>query len=276
MTTCLTALLEVFMAGTPGVQALPFLLAYALLLVVGLIMRLCRINRLRMLFMAGLRMTVQLILAGFLLTYVFAHPHPLFTAAYLGVMTLFTIRTVLGRHPRLNSRFRRCVAVSLAVCGLLSTAFFVACIARQNVFDPQYAIPLAGMLMGNAMTGLSLALKSFEEALGAQQARIRTLVNLSVRPQRILFPLVRAALETALLPTLNSMLGMGIVFLPGMMTGQILAGAAPTTAILYQGSIMMAICATVCLAVLGALLWGYRSLWDTALCIRLPAPPQRG
>ena len=79
------------------------------------------------------------------------------------------------------------------------------------------------------MTGLSLALKSFETALQGQQARIRTLVNLGVRPQHILFPLVRTALETALLPTLNSMLGMGIVFLPGMMTGQILAGADPAT-----------------------------------------------
>lgn len=258
------------MASSFWEQAVPFLLSYVFLLVVGLIMKRCRISRIRMLFMAGLRMTLQLVLAGFLLTLVFAHPHPLLTMAYLGVMTVFTIWTVLGRHPRLNGRFRCCVAVSLAVCGLLSTAFFVACIARQAVFDPRYDIPLAGMLMGNAMTGLSLALRSFEDALDAQRTAIRTLVNMGVRPQRILFPLVCAALETALLPTLNSMLGMGIVFLPGMMTGQILAGAAPATAILYQGSIMMAICATVCLTVLWALLWGYHSLWDEALCIRLP------
>lgn len=251
-------------------QMMPFLLAYVLLLMVGGIMKACRIAQTRLLFMAGLRMTLQLILAGFVLTWLFAHPHPLLTVGYLALMTGFTIRTVLGRHPQLNRRFACCVACCLACCGLLSTVFFVTCIARQNAFDPRYVIPLGGMLMGNAMTGLSLALKSFETALQGQQTRIRTLVNLGVRPQHILFPLVRTALETALLPTLNSMLGMGIVFLPGMMTGQILAGADPATAILYQGSIMMAICATVCLTVLSALLWGYRSLWDADMCIHLP------
>lgn len=251
-------------------HSLPFLLAYVLLLMVGAIMKACRIAQTRLLWLAGLRMSLQLVLAGFVLTWLFAHPHPLLTCAWLAVMTAFTIRTVLGRHPGLNPRFRFCVAVTLAACGLLSTFFFVTCITRQNALNPQYVIPLGGMLMGNAMTGLSLALKSFETALDGQRLRIVTLVNLGVRPQRILFPLVRTALETALLPTLNSMLGMGIVFLPGMMTGQILAGAAPATAILYQGSIMMAICATVCLTVLVALLWGYRSLWDADLCIRLP------
>ena len=251
-------------------QIAPFLLAYVLLLMVGGVMKACRIAQTRLLFMASLRMTLQLILAGFVLTWLFAHPHPLLTTAYLALMTGFTIRTVLGRHPGLNRRFARCVACCLACCGLLSTLFFVTCIAGQNAFNPQYVIPLGGMLMGNAMTGLSLALKSFETALQGQQGRIRTLVNLGVRPQRILFPIVRTSLETALLPTLNSMLGMGIVFLPGMMTGQILAGAAPATTILYQGSIMMAICATVCLTVLSALLWGYRSLWDTDMCIHLP------
>ena len=251
-------------------QVLPFLLAYVLLLMVGAVMKVCRIAQTRLLLVASLRMTLQLILAGFVLTYLFAHPHPLLTCGYLAVMTGFTIRTVLGRHPGLNQRFKLCVACTLAGCGLLSTLFFVTCIARQNALNPQYVIPLGGMLMGNAMTGLSLALKSFETGLHAQRARIRALTNLGVRPQRILFPLVRTALETALLPTLNSMLGLGIVFLPGMMTGQILAGAAPTTAILYQGSIMMAMCATVCLTVLGALLWGYRSLWDADMCIRTP------
>lgn len=251
-------------------QMLPFLLAYILLIMVGIIMKACRIARTRLLLVAGLRMTLQLILAGFVLTYLFARPHPLLTCVWLAVMTGFTIRTVLGRHPGLNHHFRFCVACTLACCGLLSTLFFVTCIARQPALNPQYVIPLGGMLMGNAMTGLSLALKSFETGLDEQRARIRALTNLGVRPQRILFPLVRTALETAMLPTLNSMLGLGIVFLPGMMTGQILAGAAPATAILYQGSIMMAMCATVCLTVLGALLWGYRSLWDEDMCIRLP------
>ena len=64
------------------------------------------------------------------------------------------------------------------------------------------------------------------------------------------------------MPTLNSMVGMGIVSLPGMMTGQILSGTLPTTAILYQIAIMIAICTVVCLSVFGSLYFGYRTLYN--------------
>ncbi len=77
---------------------------------------------------------------------------------------------------------------------------------------------------------------------------MNALLNIGAAPRDILLPFVRQALETALLPTLNSMMGMGIVSLPGMMTGQILSGTLPMTAILYQIAIMIAICTVVCLA----------------------------
>ena len=74
--------------------------------------------------------------------------------------------------------------------------------------------------------------------------------------------MTRAGLETALLPTLNSMVGMGIVSLPGMMTGQILSGTMPTTAILYQIAVMIAICTVVTAASFGSLFLGLRTLYD--------------
>ncbi|HEY4544033.1 MAG TPA: ABC transporter permease, partial [Tissierellaceae bacterium] len=92
--------------------------------------------------------------------------------------------------------------------------------------------------------------------------RIDTLLNIGVTPKKILLPFVNQALETALLPTMNSMLGMGIVALPGMMTGQILSGTLPTTAILYQISITIVICTVVCLSVFGSLYLGYRTMYN--------------
>ena len=130
------------------------------------------------------------------------------------------------------------------------------------MFNPQYIIPLSGMIMGNAMTGVNLAIKSFRETLDQQRNRINTLINLGIIPQKILLPFVNQSLETALLPTMNSMLGMGIVSLPGMMTGQILSGTLPTTAILYQISIMIAICTVVCLSVFSSLYLGYQTLYN--------------
>ena len=125
---------------------------------------------------------------------------------------------------------------------------------------PKYTIPLAGMIIGNAMTGLSLGLKTFNENIKSQRNRIEALLNLGVTPNEILLPFANNALETALVPTLNRMLGMGIISLPGMMTGQILSGTPPTTAIMYQIAIMIAISAAVCLTVFCALTFGYKTL----------------
>jgi putative ABC transport system permease protein len=112
------------------------------------------------------------------------------------------------------------------------------------------------------MTGTILGVKTFRESFSGQRNKIEALLNIGAKPKKILLPFVNQAIETALLPTLNSMLGMGIIALPGMMTGQILSGTLPTTAILYQIAIMIAITTAVCLAVFGSLYFGYRSIYN--------------
>lgn len=91
---------------------------------------------------------------------------------------------------------------------------------------------------------------------------MEALLNFGGKPDDILRPIVCQAIETALLPNLNSMVGMGIVSLPGMMTGQILSGTLPTTAILYQIAIMITITTAVCLSVFGSLYLGHRTLYN--------------
>ena len=103
---------------------------------------------------------------------------------------------------------------------------------------------------------------TFRESLQGQKARVEALLGFGASPKAILQPLAKQALETALLPTLNSMVGMGIVSLPGMMTGQILSGTLPTTAILYQIAVMIAICTVVTAASFGSLFLGLRTLYD--------------
>ena len=119
------------------------------------------------------------------------------------------------------------------------------------------------MIMGNAMNGVTLGIKTFRETLESQRPRMEALLNAGATPRSILMPFMSQALETALLPTMNSMLGMGIVSLPGMMTGQILSGTLPTTAILYQIAIMIAICTVVCLATFGSLYFGLKTLYNS-------------
>ena len=239
-----------------------FSLIYLLLLIVLGIMKKCRINQTKLLIVASIRMTVQLTLAGFVLTYIFKNPHPLFTVIYLVLMSEFSVYTVLSRNKNLNMQFKIVVGISLASTGLAIVVFFITAVVGVNFFNPQYTIPISGMIMGNAMTGVSLGLKTFNENIRTSRNKIETLINLGVTPKRILIPFVNQALETALLPTLNSMLGMGIISLPGMMTGQILSGTLPTTAILYQIAIIVAISAVTCLSVFCSLFFGYRTLYN--------------
>lgn len=243
-------------------QIWQFSLVYLLLLIVGVIMRKCHINQTKLLLIASIRMTIQLILSGLILAYIFKNPHPVFTVLYLAVMISFTIYRVLSKNKEINKKFKIVIAISIFVSGISIIIFFICAIVGESLFNPQYVIPIAGMIMGNTMTGVSLGVKTFRESLNGQQTKINALMCIGATPQMILLPFVHQALETAMLPTLNSMVGMGIVSLPGLMTGQILSGTLPLTAVLYQIAIMVAICTVVTLSCFGSLYFGYQTLYN--------------
>lgn len=250
------------MQGAVKLNILQFSLIYLLLIIILAVMKKAKINQTKLLLLASFRMTVQLVLAGLILTYIFKNPNPIFTLAYIAAMIIFSIYRVLSKNTGLNRNFKIAVSLSLSIAGISILGFFVIAVVGQNFFNPQYAIPLGGMIIGNAMTGVTLGLKTFNENIKSQRQKIDSLLNLGVTPQKILLPYVNNSLETALLPTMNSMLGMGIISLPGMMTGQILSGTLPTTAIMYQIAIMIAICTSVCLTVFCSLNFGYKTLYN--------------
>lgn len=245
-----------------SVQIKQFLLIYLLLLVVLAIMKRGHVKQGRYMFLASMKMSVQLILSGLVLTYIIKNPRAIFTVIYLTIMIVYTIYRVLHENKDMNKRFKVVTGITITVSGLLVMIYFIRIVVGRSVFDPQYAITISGMLMGNTMTGSSLAVKTFREALDGQSGRINALLCAGASPGKILRPFAGQALETALLPTLNRMMGMGIVSLPGMMTGQIIAGALPITAIMYQISVMIAICAAVSLSAYGILFLGAGTLFD--------------
>lgn len=239
-----------------------FLLVYLLLLIVLFIMKKCNVDKSKLLLTASIKMTVQLVLAGLILTYIFKNPHPLFTIAYLGTMIGFTIHRVLSKNKDLNKNFKLTIALSIIISDLLIVGFFIYIVVGENIFNPQYVIPVSGMIIGNTMTGVTLGIKTFREILAEQRPKINALLCAGASPKVILLPFVKQALETAMLPTINTMIGMGIVSLPGMMTGQLIAGTLPMTAILYQISMMIAICTVVTCSCFGTLYFGYKTLYD--------------
>jgi putative ABC transport system permease protein len=250
------------MKGAVSLSFLQFSLIYLLLIIVLLIMKKSKVNQTKLLLVASLRMSVQLVMVGYVLQYIFSNPKPMFTVIFLVIMIAFSVHRVISSRKDLNHNFKIAIGASLTFSGLFVLIFFVTIVVNKSIFNPQYTIPLAGMIIGNAMTGINIAIKTFMDAISKEQNKINTLLNLGVDPKAILKPFANNALETALIPTLNSMLGMGIIFLPGMMTGQILSGTLPTTAIMYQIAIMIAICTSVCITVFLSLNLGYKSLYN--------------
>ena len=249
------------MNGIVELQLWQFSLVYLLLVVVAVIMKCCHIDQTKRMAVASVRMTVQLVLAGLVLTYIFENPSPVFTLGYLGMMIVFTILRVLGNNKGINLRFQLTIAASLALSGIFVIFFFVVVVVGESIFNPQYVITIGGMVMGNTMTGVSLGVKTLRESLMGQRVKLNALICAGAKPKVILRPFVERALETAMVPTFNSMIGMGIVSLPGMMTGQILSGTLPQTAILYQIAIMISICTVVTVASFCSLYLGYQTLY---------------
>lgn len=240
-----------------------FILIYLLLIIVLLIMKKANINQSKRLILASTRMTIQLIIAGYVLTYIFNNPSPIFTIIYVLIMTVFAIKRALSIYENINFKFKCIISFSLFISSLSVLAYLVIAVINENIFNPQYTVPLAGMILGNSMTGISIGIRTFMTKFKDSVDEIETMQNLGVAANKILKPLVGSSLETALIPTLNSMVGMGIVSLPGMMTGQILSGTLPTTAIVYQIAIMIAICTSTCLCVFLSLNMGYKTFINT-------------
>lgn len=256
--------------GAQSINLTQFLLVYILLFIMLIIFKKQKVDQTKLLLIASLRMTVQLVIAGILLQLIFEYPHPVFTIVYLIAILSFAIHRVLAKSQFLNKKFKLAAALSLTGVGITVLIFFICGVIGQSFFNPQYTLPLSGMIIGNAMTGVNLALHAFTDDLTQRKTELNCLLNIGAHPNKILSPLVNRALSAALIPTLNSMLGMGIVFLPGMMTGQILSGTLPTTAILYQISIMFCVCCSVCLAAFFTLYFGQKTLYNEQLQFCFP------
>ncbi len=247
-------------------------IAAALVLINGALSLALKLGIARQLAIATLRMIVQLSLIGLVLTTLFALASPLWTAVAALAMVLFAGREILARQ---NRRLRGWWSyglgtVSMLVAGGLVTAFgLTASVGPDPWYDPRYALPLLGMVLGNAMTGISLGLDALSTGLARDRAAVESHLALGATRYQAFLPVTRAALRNALMPIVNAMAATGLVSLPGMMTGQILAGADPEQAVRYQILIMFLIAGGTGLGATTAVLWAGLRLSDPRHRLRL-------
>ena len=144
-----------------------------------------------------------------------------------------------------------------------SLALFVL-VGVRPWYSPQYAVPLLGMILGNTLTGISLGLDRLGGELAARRAQVEALLALGATRWEAARCPIQEAVRTGLIPILNSMMVVGIVSLPGMMTGQILAGASPLEAVKYQIVIMFLIASGTALGTVSVVLLSYRRLFNSS------------
>ncbi len=214
---------------------------------------------------AMVRMVAQLLLVGLLLKQLFAMQSPWLTLLVALFMASFAAREIWARQERRLKGWRGlaigggAMAASVGVVALMALVLIVQ---PDPWWHPRYALPLLGMIMGNAMTGISLALDTLHTALSREQRAIEAQLLLGANKWQAMRPFIRQAMRAGFMPSINGMAAIGVVSLPGMMTGQILSGVDPNEAVKYQLMVMFLIAGATGMAVTLATLGAVRALSD--------------
>ncbi len=248
------------------------LLAAGLLIANGAISWSLRLGLERSIAIAAVRMVVQLALIGVVLKFIFAQTSPLWTLGFALVMVIAAgVEVVSRQHGRVSPwRLLGLSTATLLFIGTVVTVFGVGIIiAPDPWYAPRYVLPILGMVLGNTMTAVALVLESLSEAAHRERAAVEARLALGARRYEALASPLRSALRTGMMPMLNAMATTGIVALPGMMTGQIIAGADPIGAAKYQVLIMFLIAGATALGSFLAALGGVWLLTDERQRLRL-------
>lgn len=224
-------------------------LLYALCLLPWLLLRLLGLLLSRDIGISVLRMSVQLALVGFYLKWLFELNNPWFNGLWILMMLLVADFSILRRAGLKVRYFALATFIAIAFSILFSTTFLVILVIQPVLFyDARYIVPLAGMILGNCLQGNVIALERFYSALRKNENEYATFLMLGATRQEAVHSYFQEAIKAAINPTIAGMATMGLVSLPGMMTGQILAGSEPWLAVKYQIAIMICIFTSTTLA----------------------------
>jgi len=252
----------------------PFDLSMAALLVLILagISIILKLNLASQIVVAAIRTVVQLLLIGLVLKVLFAQVSLFFVSALSIFMLLIAGREVMVRQQR---RFGGLWGYGLGTLSMFISSFtltvyaLIVVVGTDPWYTPQYAIPLLGMMLGNTMTGVSLALDKLTTTAWQQRSVIEARLILGQDWRTAIGDITRDSVRIGMMPMINAMAAAGLVSLPGMMTGQILSGTEPVEAVKYQILIMFLITAGTGFAAILATWVGARRLFDDRQRLRL-------
>lgn len=178
-----------------------------------------------------IRSAVQLLAVGYVLQFVFKSESILFIILIICIMIIVASRNAAQRAKGLNGIVWK-VIISIVTMVVLMMGLLLSLQIIEAT--PQYIIPLSGMTIGNAMVACGLFLTQLKRELQASKGEIETLLSLGATSRQAVQEVLKRSVKFSMIPTIDSMKTVGLVQLPGMMTGMIVAGADPVEAVRYQ------------------------------------------
>lgn len=240
-------------------------IAFLCLLVIPtlLINRRLKIQMNKQIVISIVRMIIQLSVVGFYLQYIFDINNPFINVAYILIMIFAANVSVIKTSDLRLKKLYLPLFVSMAIPALLMILFFNQfVIALENILEARYVITIGGMLLGNVLNGSVIGLTTYYKGIKGNQSRVNYDLALGATLFQATKPYFTSAIQTAVRPTVASMATIGLVALPGMMTGQILGGSVPLEAIMYQIAIMIAIYITRYFSIIGSLVVLQHTVFD--------------
>jgi putative ABC transport system permease protein len=225
----------------------------------------------RTLVVAAVRTIVQLVFVGFVLSTVFALRSPwLVGLVVLAMLSIAGFEIQSRQERRLRGAWRYGLGAGTTlfatmVVGVLS----VAMLRPAPLYDPHVVIPLVGILLGSVMNGVSISLNVFSTGVVRERPSIEAQLALGATRAQALKPLQRSALRGGTIPVVNQMSAAGIITLPGMMSGQILAGMNPLEAAKYQALVLLLLAGGAALGAFATIWFASRRLTDERHRLRL-------
>lgn len=249
-------------AGAGGVIAIGWLeliLATGFIAVAGVIALALQLGVTKSLWIASARTYLQLLGLGLVLGWVFSIDDPRLVVGIMLLMIAVATATIVRRAPDAPKGSMWRAFASMALTGFTITFAVTGLVVHvEPWYLPRYVIPIAGMVIGNSMSGMALALERVFSDLDAREGEVLALTALGATPWEAARGSVRSALRAGMIPGINTLSAAGIVFIPGMMAGQVLAGADPMVAAPYQIVVMLMIATADILGSTAAVLLTYR------------------
>jgi putative ABC transport system permease protein len=199
------------------------------------------------------RTFVQLLAVGFVLQQLFSTSRWYWVIFALAVMTTVAAYNAMKRQAGAKQGLFVVMASSIATAAAITLILVVGLVLRVRPwYQPQYVIPIAGMIIGNSMNGAALVVNRLHSELTLRRNAIEAALALGASTREAASQALRESLRAAMMPTINSMMTVGLVQLPGMMTGQIISGVSPLDAVRYQIVVMLMIAAATAITAMAA------------------------